>query len=254
MGVAPGAGTEALLDRLTDEIRRTLNGSLLGLYLYGSLAAGDFEPERSDVDLLAVVSSGVEGDAFDRLDAMHGRIVRDFPAWEDRIEVAYVSVQALRTFKTETGEIAVVSPGEPFHLKEAGKDWLINWHMVREVGVTLFGPPPRDLIPETSEAEFVEAVRRQSGDWADWVHEMRTPGARSYAVLTMCRALYACTYGEQASKKVAVLWAQKHLPGHAALIRRAWNWRSGAPEDETDDEPTHPETVRFVRDVIGRVT
>ncbi|QIN83899.1 DUF4111 domain-containing protein [Rubrobacter tropicus] len=243
-----------MLDCLAGEIRRASTGSLVGLYLYGSLAAGDFEPERSDIDLLAVVSSGVEGEAFDRLDDMHGRIVEDYPAWENRIEVAYVSVMALRKFKTETSEIAVISPGEPFHLKEAGRDWLINWHMVREAGVALFGPPPGDLIPATSKAEFVEAVRKQSGDWADWVHGMRTPGARSYAIVTMCRALYACAHGEQASKKMAASWAQECLPQCAPLIRRAWSWRSGAPEEGTDDEPTHSETVRFVHDVIGRIT
>jgi hypothetical protein len=34
--------------------------------------------------------------------------------------------------------------------------------MVREVGVTLCGPPPSTMIPEISQSEFVEAVREQA--------------------------------------------------------------------------------------------
>jgi predicted nucleotidyltransferase len=110
---------EALLSRLTGEIRRNSNDSLVGLYVYGSLVSGDFDKDRSDIDLLAVVDSNVDGDTFDRLDGIHARFVADHPAWEDRIEVAYVPAPALWNFRTRTDQIAVISPGEPFHLKTA---------------------------------------------------------------------------------------------------------------------------------------
>ena len=252
MRIAPDTEIDDLLSRLTDDIRRSLDDSLVGLYVYGSLVTGDFDKEHSDIDLLAVVRSDIEGHDFDRLDEMHERFIVDHPAWEDRVEVAYVSVPALRGFKTETSDIAVVSPGEPFHVKEAGKDWLINWYMVREHDVALYGPSSRTLIPELSRAEFVEAVRKQSGDWTAWVYGMRRRGEQSYAVLTMCRALYACTHGEQASKERAALWAQSYLPQWAPLIQRALSRRG--QDEAADDEETFPEVVRFVQDVVGRVT
>jgi predicted nucleotidyltransferase len=244
---------KALLGRLTDEIGRSLNGSLVGLYVYGSLVTGDFEKESSDIDLLAVVSSDIEGETFTRLDGMHARFVEEYPAWEDRIEVAYLTAPALWNFKTQTNDMAVVSPGEPFHLKPAGKDWLMNWYTVREIGITLYGPPPHTLIPEISRAEFVEAVGEHAESWEEWVHEMRTPGSQAYAVLTMCRALYTCTHGEQASKKKAALWARAYLPQWAPLIEQSWSRRSDTRDEETDEEDFY-ETVRFVRDVAGRVS
>lgn len=245
---------EALLGRLTDEIRQSLNGSLVGLYLYGSLVTGDFDKGRSDVDLLAVIDSDLDGETFGLLDMMHARIVDDHPAWEDRIEVAYVPASALWNFRTHTGRIAVISPGEPFHLKTAGKDWLINWYMVREVGVTLFGPPPQTLIPEISQSEFVEAVREQAGEWREWVYKMRTPGAQSYAVLTLCRALYTYTHGKQASKRQAALWAKSYLPQGAPLIQQSLDWLSEQGEEETSDQEHFQETVLFVHEVASRVT
>jgi predicted nucleotidyltransferase len=245
---------EALLGRLTDEIRRNSNDSLVGLYVYGSLVTGDFDKNRSDIDLLAVVDSKVEGDTFDRLDRMHARFVEDHPAWEDRIEVAYVPASALWNFRTRTDQIAVISPGEPFHLKAAGKDWLINWYMVREAGVTLCGPPPRALIPEISQSEFREAVREQAEAWKEWVFKMRTPGAQSYAVLTLCRALYTYTHGRQASKKQAALWARAYLPQWTSLIQQSSLWLSEGQDEETGNEADLRETVRFVHDVAGRIT
>ena len=241
---------EALLGRLTDDIRRSLNNSLVGLYVYGSLVTGDFDKGRSDIDLLAVIESDLDGDIFDCLDRMHARFVEDHSAWEDRIEVAYVPTGALWNFRIRTDQIAVISPGEPFHLKAAGKDWLINWYMVREVGVTLCGPPPQALIPEISHSEFMEAVREQAEAWKEWVYRMRTPGAQSYAVLTLCRALYSHTYGKQASKRQAALWAQAHLPQWAPLIQQSSLWLS----EETEDEADLRETARFVHDVAGRIT
>jgi Aminoglycoside adenylyltransferase, C-terminal domain/Nucleotidyltransferase domain len=245
---------EALLGRLTDEIRRSSNDSLVGLYLYGSLVTGDFDKDRSDIDLLAVIDNDLDGDTFDRLDRMHARFVEDHPAWEDRIEVAYVPAPALWNFRTRTDQIAVISPGEPFHLKAAGKDWLINWYMVREVGVTLCGSPRRALIPEISHSEFVEAVREQAEAWKEWVYKMRTPGAQSYAVLTLCRALYTHTHGRQASKKQAALWAQTYLPQWGPLIQQSSLWLSEGQDEETGDEAGLQETVRFVHDVAGWIT
>ena len=254
MPVTQDAEIEALLGRLTDEIRQNANGSLVGLYVYGSLVTGDFDKDRSDIDLLAVVDTDIDGDTFDRLDRMHARFVQDHPAWEDRIEVAYVPTPALWNFRTHTGRIAVISPGEPFHLKAAGKDWLINWYMVREAGVTLYGPPARVMIPEISQSEFVEAVREQAEAWRDWVYRMRTPGAQSYAVLTLCRALYTYTHGRQASKKQAALWAQARLPQWTPLLQQSLDWLSEQGEDEVGDEAGLQETVRFVHDVADRIT
>ena len=65
----------------------------------------------------------------------------------------------------------------------------MNWYTVRNVGVTLYGPPPQTLIPEISQSEFVGAVREQAEIWKEWVYKMRTPGAQFYAVLTLCRTL-----------------------------------------------------------------
>lgn len=253
MRLTPDTEIDELLSSLLDHMRRILGKKLVGLYLYGSLVTGDFDKESSDIDLLAVTSADLTGQEFDRLRKMHNDFVTKNREWDDRIEIAYVAVAALKTFKSHASQIAVISPGEPFHVKEAGKDWLINWWVVRGKGIALFGPPPATLIDPISKEEFLHAVQEQARDWGEWINHIRERKAQAYAILTTCRALYAYKNGEQVSKKQAARWAQEYLPQWASLIQRALAWRDAWRDEEVDHGETLPETVRFVHFVIDRI-
>ena len=56
---ATGAARETL-NQLTSAIDGHLGSGLLGLYLFGSLAGGGFYAGKSDLDVMAVVTAGVE--------------------------------------------------------------------------------------------------------------------------------------------------------------------------------------------------
>jgi hypothetical protein len=244
---------EAVLNRLRSDIQAVLSDNLLGLYLYGSIVTGDFDSEISDIDLLAVTAIAVEDTELERLREMHTRFAHDNPMWEDRIEAAYVSTTALQTFRTQPATIAIISPGEPFHTKEAGNDWLLNWYIVRNQGVALLGPSPDTLIAPITKEEFLNAVREQVADWGEWIYHLRERKAQAYAILTMCRALYAIHNGEQTSKRRAALWARAALPEWSTLIENALLWRESWRENAVDHAATFSETVRFVhfvRDLI----
>ena len=244
----------AILATLLSEMQRILGDKLVGLYLYGSLVVGDFENESSDIDLLAATSVDIEDRDFDALKQMHDDFARHHQEWEGRIEVQYLSVAALRIFKAQTHKMAVISPGEPFHVIEAGKHYTPNWYVVQEQGATLFGPSPRTLIDPISKEEFVDAIREHARQWRQWVQDTgKGAGSQAYAILTMCRALYTCTYGEQVSKKRAALWARHYLPEWAPLIATALRWRATWREAHAGAEAAFPETLRFVHFVIDRI-
>lgn len=242
-----------ILDSLLSQIRLILGDKLVGLYLYGSLVTGDFDHDISDIDLLAVTSSDLTPDEFDRLHQMHDHIAEQNNQWDNRIEVAYISTTALKTYKSRPSQIAIISPGEPFHIKEAGKDWAINWYSVRDKGVALFGPPPQAIIDPITKEEFIRIVIEQTKAWADWLDNIQSRPYQAYAILTMCRALYAYKNGDQVSKKQAALWAQKELPEWSPLIENALSWREAYRDHDVDPKATLPETIEFVRFVIDKV-
>jgi len=253
MQVTPYPDINELLDELLYHFQLILNHKLVGVYLFGSLVWGDFDYENSDIDVLVATSSAIDDQDFNDLQQMQHDLVTMYRHWDDRIEIAYVSVAALQTFKSHVSEIAIISPGEPFHIKEAGKDWLINWYMVQEKGFTLFGPAPTTLIAAISKEEFIHAVQEQTKDWADWIYYMRQRKAQAYAILTMCRALYAYKNAEQVSKRQAALWVEQELPQWSALIENAFLWRAAWRDQGVDHDATFPETLRFVQFMIAQI-
>lgn len=243
----------ALLDTILSQMQSILGTKLVGLYLYGSLVTGDYDNAVSDIDLLAVTSGDIVNNEFDALDAMQDGIVQHDQQWQDRLEIAYLSLHALKTFRTETSKLAIISPGEPFHIKDAGKDWLMNWYIVRDKGIALFGPPPAAIIEPVSKEEFMQAVKKQVRDWGDWMDHIRTRPSQAYVILTMCRALYTVRHGEQVSKIQAALWVEKELPDWSSLIKNALLWRQNARDEGVDHDVTLPETrhfVDFIRNLI----
>ncbi|MCP4601601.1 MAG: GNAT family N-acetyltransferase [Proteobacteria bacterium] len=244
---------DKLLIDLLGQICQILDEKLVGLYLYGSLVTGDFDPGISDFDLLAATATDIDNQEFDRLQELHLDFVNDHPEWANRVEIAYLSVAGLKTFKTKVSQMAVISPGEPFHFKEAGKEWLLNWWQVRGRGLALYGPDPKTLIDPISQKEFLDVVREHAQQWREWVRESRHRKSQAYVRLTMCRALYAVKNGEQVSKRQAALWARDRFPEHARLIEQALEWRKAEENEEIDHEATFPETERFVHFMIDQV-
>ncbi len=73
-----------------------------------------------------------------------------------------------------------------------------------------------------SARELSDNVRRQVGEWRDWVsHTRDSRPSQAYTILTMCRALYAWDSGTEVSKRVAAEWAMQQLPAHAGIITNA---------------------------------
>lgn len=234
-----------MVEELLARIQTILGAKLVGLYLEGSLVLGDFDPRTSDIDLLAALADDLDDREFAALDAMHTAIAKAYPQWDDRIEVCYIAVDLLRTVKSRTGQIANISPGEPFHRLEARKEWLMNWYLTRERSKTLFGPPPKTIIEPITCEEFIASVKDHARAWDEWVLGMQNRYAQSYAIMAMCRALYSVRTGDQVSKKQAALWAKDQLPEWAAVIQNALDWKE-AGKVAKDDVENFPTTVQFV--------
>lgn len=242
---------DALLPSLTTGIAAALEPQprLSGLYLYGSATTSAYTPGVSDIDLLAVTDGPITPEVIARLQPMHAGLAARFPEWQDRVEVIYAPRQALATFRTQFSEIGVISPGEPLHIVSAGIDWLMNWHQVRHGGQVLVGPPAATFVPGTTIAEYVTAVREHAAAFSDWMPQMGSARQQSYAVLTLCRALYTVRHGHGASKAEAAAWLAAEVPVHAPLLEQALRWREAEPNNPAAATRAYPQTLRFVQEM-----
>ncbi len=238
-------GAAHVLAALVDGIAATLGPRLLGLYLYGSAVLGDFDPERSDLDLLAV-TDGLLPEERSGLLALHDGFERDHPAWADRIEVGYFPSGVLRDFTTARGDVVRISPGESLHRTPALAHWLVDLYSVQEHGVRLLGDASEDHLPAITAAEFTETIRRMVADWVDLVVGVEEERHQAYVRLLMCRSLYACATGEQASKVRAAAWVADRYPQWREATKEAVHWRrTDSPAVNIDAAERTVELVQF---------
>ncbi|MBP7401809.1 MAG: DUF4111 domain-containing protein [Clostridia bacterium] len=251
----------ALLHALLEGILGVFGDRLAGFYVYGSLVRGGFDPDISDLDTMASIKDDVTGRDVEALRRMHAELVRpdrvpSLERWNDRIEVQYVPMQRLPGFREAPFPMANISPGEPIHLIEADRDWLVNWYFVQTYGIALYGLPPEEgarTAPMLTPAEFRGAVREYALSWREHIAAARdSRGYQAYAVLTMCRALYTLVRGDEVSKPDAAEWTAAFLPEHAGLIRDALAWRRYTGPSP-DPAPSRPRVEAFVLEMADRI-
>jgi predicted nucleotidyltransferase len=243
------------LQELLDELQDILDKNLVGVYLYGSLVWGDFDYNSSDIDILVATSSDIDQKTFDQLDEMQKNLAKRYKhAREGMIEIVYASVHALQTFKTKRSQIAVINPGdEPFRFKDAGIDWLMNWYIIQEKAITLFGALPKTIIAPTTKEEFIEAVKEHAKAWQNWTEDLKTRPSQAYAILTLCRAYYTYKNGKQTSKKKAAEWTAEELPQWSSVIENALKWREDWRNRKVDSNATLSDTKQFVNFIIDKI-
>jgi predicted nucleotidyltransferase len=243
------SSVESLLEELVSDLQVALGDDLIGIYLYGSYVSGGFDPGISDLDLVAVTSRDADRLDLARLERTHLAFAGRHPEWNDRIETVYVGVDTLRSFRTSRGRIAVISPGEPFHLRDDPvAAWVQNWYLVRETGIALFGPPASTLVPPVTWADFVAGSRRYAGEIASQDLNDHSPGHLAYVILTMCRARRVVETGTYGSKQEAAAWARERDPDRAWLIDAALRCRLSAGMVGFDDPFTRAAAIAFIRE------
>ena len=249
---ATADNVDAILAQLIAGLRPILSDRLVGIYLYGSLATGDFDPYISDIDLAVVLKETLDSARFEQLHQLQQSVIKRQPQWHDRLELAYISRSGLQTFRQQTSAIGIISPGEPFHMLEAGADWLISWYPLRHNGIALVGPPIKSLIADIPTPEFLQAVGEHICRYRDSVKKPQTKPGLAYIVLTVARGLCTLEQGKPRSKVKSAAWAMKQYPQWAALIKSALAWRADPESDRLTIEQIRPEVAAYVSDMLSR--
>jgi len=206
-----------VLEILLPAILQALGGRVVSIVLWGSSVLGDYRVGHSDIDLIVGLDADPDAAILGRLEAVHDELDRALPEWRGRIEVAYVGVPSLRTFRATPHIIARISPGEPLNLRSADSRWLIDWLQAATAGVTLHGRAVTDVIPPITADELRAESARQLECRPTRPPEDASDALLAYLVLLACRALYAIEHGRQTSKSSAGRWLAQSHPAWASL-------------------------------------
>lgn len=241
-GVTPFPDINEVLSALRERVEEVLGTHLLGLYVVGSLAVGDFDPVRSDLDFIVVTQTDIGTAHVQALQEMHAQFAEEPSPWAQRLEVIYAPQAALRVeYRPLPGHVPQLEKGTALFTAPLEDGWVFGCWTLRERGLTVCGPPPERLGVVTAQRAMAEAVRAVAAQWLHdaahdptWLGWLREREHRLFVVQTLCRMLYSLETGEVTSKPHALSWGKQVLgKPWSALVAQAVRGQPEHLDDET---------------------
>ncbi|GAA4904170.1 nucleotidyltransferase-like protein [Stackebrandtia albiflava] len=152
-----------------------LPGLVTGMYLYGSVALGDFRPAHSDVDAVFVTARPLDAGDRGGLREVHAELAERLP--RPHLDGVYITADALAS--DPTGTTGPHSSDGRFGDDGTFERLLVTWHTLADTGVTVRGPAVESLRIHTDRAALNAWLRDNLRGY--WRHLWRTLSAGTEA-------------------------------------------------------------------------
>jgi predicted nucleotidyltransferase len=224
-------------------LREVLGGTLVGVYVHGSVAFGTIRPGLSDLDVIALARR--------RTDATEKRLLVEILAEADEnpaeLEFDLLAESDLDPWRhpapfdfhySDKWREPLRSDLEQTLARQGDADPDLAAHVTvaRARGIAVQGPPPSDAFPEVPWNDYVDALLRD----LRWVNE-RGQTSPVYRVLSPARIWAALGTREIHSKESGGAWALERLP---ADLRPVLAGALARYRGETEEFSVDPETLK----------
>jgi predicted nucleotidyltransferase len=225
-----------VLNTFVDRVAAELGENLVGIYLVGSIASGDFDLD-SDVDFLVVTDRQLTEANMKPLQDIQTSIhtIDCYPA--KHLEGSYISIGDLNDWSIVGQKKLYYFDNGSTAYEESTHDnqWHVRW-ILRERGISLLGPRPETILQPVPVDKLLGEIKlAMLQSMAMFQDEIDRPlgfcnsrFGQSFFVLTYCRMLHTLHTGTVQSKKAGVKWAKEFVETKwVKLIDQAWNERQG---------------------------
>jgi predicted nucleotidyltransferase len=255
-----------VLNTFVDEIAAELRENLVGIYLIGSIASGDFDLD-SDIDFLVVTNTELTEANMKSLQDIQIKIhdIDGYPA--KHLEGSYISISDLNNWNIVGEKKLYYFDNGSTTYEESTHDnqWHVRW-ILRERGITLVGPNPKTILKSIPLDEMLNEIKRTMLQVLKvFQAEINRPLSfwnsrfgQSFTVLTYCRMLHTLHTGTVQSKKAGAKWAKEFVdPKWVEIIEQAWNEREGVrflvKIHQRAEQTLLYETLEFIKYAIAQI-
>lgn len=251
MNITPFKDINEIIDSLAIGLESVLGTNLIGLYLTGSLSYGDFNPNRSDIDFLAVIQIPLSSEELKKVEQLHKKIELENKVWAERIECSYVTKDMLQNILPPKTPRPYVGEGKFYPEAHYGNEWIINLYWLFHKGISIFGPDFKTLVKPVNITDVQKAsIRDLFKEWQPKIKDLnylKNAHYQSYVVLNLCRIFYTAKNSKLTTKRNSAAWVKKGYPQWKNLIKTAENWEYGREMKAQD------QVVKFIQFIINRV-
>ncbi len=219
---------ENITKKAVEQSRNILGDNLVGIYLHGSAVMGCFNPRKSDIDLLVVVSA----DMSDEVKRQYMDMVVELNAYapEKGIELSIVRKDVCRPFIYPTpyelhfsnahlGWYQTNPADYIAKMKGTDKDLAAHFTIICHRGKCLYGKEIRDIFESVPREFYFDSI------WGDVENaEKEILENPTYIILNLCRVLAYGRDGLILSKQEGGRWGLDNVPEEFRfLISQALN-------------------------------
>jgi len=236
-----------------------LGNDIVGVYLHGSLAIGDFSESDSDADFLVVIERELTTAQVAKLKEMHASILALPSRFAKLLEGSYLPKNLLN--KPEN--VGVIPLWYLDHgtgmVSQAVYDnsWAVLW-VLHHYGIAVLGPPPKSLFGPVAEMSLRQEALAFMKSWKNLLlgkpESINSVWNQSFIVLSYCRMLQTLETGTVHSKLASVRWSETAMGDRwHSLVSRAWLGRQN-PNQMGRRPPAISEvneTLAFIEYVVG---
>ncbi|MBS4177460.1 aminoglycoside adenylyltransferase domain-containing protein [Lederbergia citrea] len=242
---------EAYIKKIVKVFVEEINDDLVGVYLHGSLAMGCFNPNRSDVDILVVVTEelpiNIKKSIINKLlkltkgkrnqlemSIILERYVKDF-VYPTPFELHYFHPQYLQDENFICGGEGSADPDLAGHM-------MVTYHR----GVTLVGRNIKDVFLPIEKRFYLDSI---INDIKDAPQEIK--GNPIYFALNLCRVMQFLKEEKVSSKREGGEWGKSQLPeGYKEIVSQCLNVYNGEAEDI---DISNEKLIEFADWMVGEI-
>jgi hypothetical protein len=253
---------DGVLQDYAERLKETLGDFLVGVYLVGSLAIGDFDL-TSDIDFIVVTSDELSESQIRQVQSVHDQTYGQDNRWVKQFEYSFFPKDILnqpsspfsRDGRTEgeNRELWHFCHGSPI-LERSDHDnsLVIRWTLA-EKAVVVIGPEPTALSNSVSANALRIEVRNTLVGWGNELLEDPEPYRnrffQAFIVLHYCRMLQDLDEGRVTSKLEGAEWAKTRLDVKwIPLIDFCWDERQ-----DTEIHTSQPAVPEIFNEVLAFV-
>ncbi|WP_419421365.1 aminoglycoside adenylyltransferase domain-containing protein (plasmid) [Legionella sp. D16C41] len=217
-----------LLQLLLLNLQSILANQLVGLCVGGSVATNYFNEKTSDIDCYVITENALPKNIIQQLKNMHKQLYLSQIPYAQKIEASYIPKPLLMNFNPK--ETRPYFNEGKLYIAAYNNNFIIELYILREQGITIFGPKIKQLIKEITSNDLQFAIKHNLIEYwqpmlAD-VEKLNRHDYQVFAILTMCRTLYTLEVNKISSKPDSANWAIKNTSGPwQELIKKALSWQ-----------------------------
>lgn len=257
------------VDQYLRSVDRALPGRVDGFYVVGSAALDDFQPGRSDVDFVALVTHPLNAAELWQLGTLQRRLhlqsVIDaiprlrWPLVCNGVFVEHEDLKrsALRVTPVASHVAGKFTPGEGFDANP------VTWLNLKRYGIRVRGPEPAELDVYHSDAELrAWTLSNLNSYWRHWARDIQSNGLTAAKALLLryvawgvqgtSRMQYTIATGDLISKTHATEYALDVFPHWRPLLEEVRSYWLGTARQARNTSPfrRRRDTAEFVTCVI----